>query len=118
MSLIDNILMGFSITFEPFNIMVCFIGVLVGTLVGVLPGLGPAAAISLLLPTTFRLDVTSSIIMLAGLSSLPPELDEAAQVLGAVSEELSRRAASLLLWSPVWTGIRWLEKEGLGRHLG
>ncbi|OHE25305.1 MAG: transporter [Syntrophus sp. RIFOXYC2_FULL_54_9] len=67
MSLIDNILMGFSITFEPFNIMVCFIGVLVGTLVGVLPGLGPAAAISLLLPTTFRLDVTSSIIMLAGI---------------------------------------------------
>ena len=42
-------------------------GVLIGTLIGVLPGIGPAAAISLLLPSTFHLDPTSGIIMLAGI---------------------------------------------------
>ena len=67
MSLIDNILMGFSIALEPSNLLFCFIGVLIGTLVGVLPGLGPPAAISLLLPATFHLNVNSSIIMLAGI---------------------------------------------------
>lgn len=38
-----------------------------GTLVGVLPGLGPVAAISLLLPTTYYFTPVSAIIMLAGL---------------------------------------------------
>jgi putative tricarboxylic transport membrane protein len=40
---------------------------LIGTLVGVLPGLGPVAAISLLLPTTFHVTPVSAIIMLAGI---------------------------------------------------
>jgi len=47
--------------------MYCFIGVLIGTLVGVLPGLGPAAAIALLLPTTFKVSPVSATIMLAGI---------------------------------------------------
>ena len=42
-------------------------GVLTGTLVGVLPGLGPVAAMSLLLPTTFHVSPVSAIIMLAGI---------------------------------------------------
>jgi putative tricarboxylic transport membrane protein len=41
--------------------------VLIGTLVGVLPGLGPAAAIALLLPSTFKATPVSGIIMLAGI---------------------------------------------------
>lgn len=49
------------------NILFCFIGVFIGTLVGVLPGLGTTAAISLLLPITFNLSPTQSIIMLAGI---------------------------------------------------
>jgi len=49
------------------NLLYCVIGVFVGTAVGVLPGLGPTATISLLLPVTFRLDPTGSIIMLAGI---------------------------------------------------
>ena len=47
--------MAFQISFEPLNLLFCFLGVLFGTLVGVLPGLGPTAAISLLLPVTFTL---------------------------------------------------------------
>ncbi len=38
-----------------------------GTLVGVLPGLGPAATISMLLPTIFHVPPVSAILMLAGI---------------------------------------------------
>jgi len=61
-----NILMGFSVALTWSNLTYCFIGVLVGTLIGVLPGLGPSATISLLMPSTFYLDSTSAVIMLAG----------------------------------------------------
>jgi len=67
MDLLPNIGLGFSAALEPARLMACFFGVLIGTLVGVLPGLGPAAAIALLLPSTFYLDPTSGIIMLAGI---------------------------------------------------
>jgi putative tricarboxylic transport membrane protein len=67
MDLLSNIGLGFSAALEPGRLMACFFGVLIGTLVGVLPGLGPAAAIALLLPSTFYLDPTSGIIMLAGI---------------------------------------------------
>jgi putative tricarboxylic transport membrane protein len=66
MEAIQGILYGFSVAITPTNLLFCFLGVLMGTLVGVLPGIGPAAAISLLLPSTFRGDPTSSLIMLAG----------------------------------------------------
>lgn len=59
--------MAFSIAFEPTNLFLCFLGVLGGTLVGVLPGLGPATAIALLLPATFKLTPVQSMIMLAGI---------------------------------------------------
>ena len=52
---------------QPVNLFYCFLGVLIGTLVGVLPGLGPAAAMALLLPATFKVAPVSAIIMLAGI---------------------------------------------------
>jgi len=58
---------GFSIFLQPLNLMYCFFGVLLGTLVGVLPGLGPAAAISLLLPAIFHAPPVGSVIMLSGI---------------------------------------------------
>jgi putative tricarboxylic transport membrane protein len=63
----DTILFALSVAFRPENLLFAFIGCLIGTLVGVLPGIGPTAAISLLLPTTFRGDVVSGLIMLAGI---------------------------------------------------
>jgi putative tricarboxylic transport membrane protein len=63
----DNILFGFQVTFQPINLLFCGIGVVVGTLVGVLPGIGPTVAIALLLPATFHIPATSSIIMLTGI---------------------------------------------------
>ncbi|OGP63115.1 MAG: transporter [Deltaproteobacteria bacterium RBG_13_47_9] len=62
-----SIIIGFQVAFEPVNLLFCFMGVLIGTLVGVLPGLGPVAAISLLLPSTFHVPAVSAVIMLAGI---------------------------------------------------
>src|SRR3990167_5947798 len=67
MEIVQGILNGFQVAFQPINLLYCFLGVLIGTLVGVLPGLGPAAAIALLLPSTFALTPVASIIMLAGI---------------------------------------------------
>jgi putative tricarboxylic transport membrane protein len=63
----QGVLYGFQVALQPSNLLYCFVGVFVGTLVGVLPGLGPAAAIALLLPSTFALSPVSAVIMLAGI---------------------------------------------------
>ncbi len=68
MEIISNLIYGFSVSFQPINLLHCLLGVLIGTLVGVLPGLGPAAAVSMLLPLTFRISSpVSALIMLAGI---------------------------------------------------
>ena len=67
MDVLGHLFWAFRISFEPYNLLFCFLGVLFGTLVGVLPGLGPTAAISLLLPITFTMTPIQSIIMLAGI---------------------------------------------------
>jgi putative tricarboxylic transport membrane protein len=67
MDVIQNVIYGFEICLQPINLVYCFFGTLIGTLVGVLPGLGPAAAIALLLPSTFHASPVSATIMLAGI---------------------------------------------------
>jgi putative tricarboxylic transport membrane protein len=67
MDTFHHIFFGLGVALQPLNLLFCFIGVLIGTLVGVLPGLGPVAAISLLLPATFRASPVASIIMLSGI---------------------------------------------------
>jgi putative tricarboxylic transport membrane protein len=65
--ILQSVIYGFQVALQPNNLMYCFFGVLIGTLVGVLPGLGPAAAIALLLPTTFKITPVPATIMLAGI---------------------------------------------------
>lgn len=67
MDFFDSIFYGFQVTFQPINFLFCGVGVLVGTLVGVLPGIGPAGAMALLLPATFKFSPTATIILLAGI---------------------------------------------------
>ncbi len=67
MDFFHYILIGFQVVVQPANLLFCFLGVLMGTLVGVLPGLGPVAAMSLLLPTTFHVTPVSAVILLAGI---------------------------------------------------
>ncbi len=58
---------GFAVALTPMNLLFCLAGVLLGQIVGVVPGIGPAAAISLLLPLTFGGNAISSTIMFAGI---------------------------------------------------
>jgi TctA family transporter len=50
-----------------YNLLYCFVGVLIGTLIGVLPGLGPTATLAILLPITYQLQADAALIMLAGI---------------------------------------------------
>lgn len=67
MDIFSNLLFGFKIVLEPINFLYCFIGVFVGQLIGVLPGIGPAGAMSILLPVTFGVSPVTGVIMLAGI---------------------------------------------------
>ena len=63
----ENLMGGFVTVFQPATLAYCFIGVFLGTVVGILPGLGPLTTIAILLPITYKMDVTSAIIMLSGI---------------------------------------------------
>ncbi len=67
METIEALQKGFLVALQPGNLLYCFVGVVIGTLVGVLPGLGPVAAMALMLPATYFIDPTASIIMFAGI---------------------------------------------------
>lgn len=67
MELLNNLMLGFQVALTLQNLWYCFIGVLLGTPIGVLPGIGPLATIAMLLPITFTLPPTASLIMLAGI---------------------------------------------------
>ena len=58
---------GFATALQPQHLLFCVIGCFLGTLIGVLPGIGPAGGTAMLIPITFVLDPTDSIIMLAGI---------------------------------------------------
>ncbi len=58
---------GIAVALQPGNLLFAGIGVLLGTLVGILPGISPSLTVALLLPVTFKLDPTGSIIMFAGI---------------------------------------------------
>ena len=67
MDLLSNLALGFTTALTLSNLFYCFAGVLIGTLIGVLPGIGPIATLAMLLPTTYALEPTSALIMLAGI---------------------------------------------------
>ncbi len=67
METFHHLLYGFNVALQPENLAFAFFGTIIGTLVGVIPGLGPSAAMSILLPVTFGIPPTGSIIMLAGI---------------------------------------------------
>ena len=65
--LLAHLAQGFQVALSATNLAFGFLGVVLGTAVGVLPGLGPAVAISLLLPMTFGLEPTTAFIMFGGI---------------------------------------------------
>jgi TctA family transporter len=67
MEILTHLALGFDTALSVQNLLYCAFGCVIGTLVGLLPGLGPISTISLLLPLTYAMPTTGSIIMLAGI---------------------------------------------------
>jgi len=67
MEFFNNLMVGFSVIFQPLNLFFCFLGVFIGTLIGVLPGIGPVGTMAILLPITYGIPPTTAIILLAGI---------------------------------------------------
>src|SRR6266511_4816429 len=63
----ENLLLGFQVALQPYNLGLAVIGVTLGTIIGVLPGLGGANGVAILLPLTFSMSPTSAIILLTSL---------------------------------------------------
>lgn len=58
---------GFLNCFTPGHMMMLFVGIVIGLLIGVLPGLTLVMGVALALPFTYKMDVTSSIILLGAM---------------------------------------------------
>jgi putative tricarboxylic transport membrane protein len=67
MDILNNLALGFEVALTWQNLLYCAIGCTVGTFIGLLPGLGPLSTISLLLPLTYSIPTSGSLIMLAGI---------------------------------------------------
>ncbi|MBY4897080.1 tripartite tricarboxylate transporter permease [Cupriavidus sp. AU9028] len=67
MDVFSYLAQGLAVAAQPGNLLFAGIGVLLGTLVGILPGISPSLTVALLLPVTFKLDPTGSLIMFAGI---------------------------------------------------
>jgi len=64
---LNLLLSGFGAALSLQNLLYAFVGCILGTMVGILPGLGPVSATAILVPLTFQLSQTGSIIMLAAI---------------------------------------------------
>ncbi|UUX50341.1 tripartite tricarboxylate transporter permease [Nisaea acidiphila] len=67
MEIIQHLLDGFLIAFEPLNLGLVVVGVTVGLFIGAMPGLGSVNGVAILLPLTFLVPPTSAIIFLAAI---------------------------------------------------
>jgi putative tricarboxylic transport membrane protein len=65
--MLENLWMGFEITFQWANVLAIVIGVLVGIAVGAMPGMNAATGIAVLLPFTYALPSETSLILLCAL---------------------------------------------------
>ncbi|NWF57187.1 MAG: tripartite tricarboxylate transporter permease [Syntrophaceae bacterium] len=67
MDVLHHLYLGFSVALTPVNLVAAFLGCMAGTAIGVLPGIGPVVGITLLLPMTYGMDPTTSLIVIAAI---------------------------------------------------
>ncbi len=67
MELLSNLVDGFVIVFDPLNLFLVVLGVVVGLFIGAMPGLGSVNGVAILLPMTFLVPPTSAVIFLAAI---------------------------------------------------
>src|SRR5262245_34642784 len=58
---------GFIHCLTPLNMAMLFIGIVIGLLIGVLPDLTLVMGVALALPSTYKMDVTASIVLLTAM---------------------------------------------------
>lgn len=64
--MLENIMVGLSVAFQPFNILIVAAGVALGICFGALPGLSASMGVAVLIPLTYSMDPVPGLIMLAG----------------------------------------------------
>lgn len=67
MEIINHLLDGFVVVFQPLNIGLIVLGCAVGLFIGAMPGLGSVNGVAILLPLTFIVPPTGAIIFLAAI---------------------------------------------------
>ncbi len=67
MDILNLLIDGFFIAFQPLNLGVIILGCAVGLFIGAMPGLGSVNGVAILLPMTFLVPPTSAIIFLAAI---------------------------------------------------
>jgi putative tricarboxylic transport membrane protein len=65
--ILANLGHGFLNCLTPLNLMMLVVGIVIGLLIGVLPGLTLVMGVILVLPFTYKLDITSSIVLLTAM---------------------------------------------------
>lgn len=66
MDILANLMNGFGIALQPYYLFLITAGGILGTIIGMLPGLGPATGVAILLPMTFAMGPTASLITMTG----------------------------------------------------
>ncbi|MEE2699141.1 MAG: tripartite tricarboxylate transporter permease [Pseudomonadota bacterium] len=67
MEILQLLLNGFVIAFEPLNLALIIVGCVVGLFIGAMPGLGSVNGVAILLPMTFLVPPTGAIIFLGAI---------------------------------------------------
>jgi putative tricarboxylic transport membrane protein len=62
---LNNLMMGFGVVTQPYNLMIIVVGLILGIIVGVLPGLGGANGVAILIPVVVVMPPTTGIILLS-----------------------------------------------------
>ena len=66
MDILTNLMNGFGVALQPYHLFLILVGGILGTVIGMLPGLGPATGVAILLPMTFSMGPTASLIIMMG----------------------------------------------------
>ena len=67
MEILNHLIDGFGIAFEPLNLALIIAGVVFGLFIGAMPGLGSVNGVAILLPMTFLVPPTGAVIFLAAI---------------------------------------------------
>lgn len=67
MELIEGLAQGFIHVFQPFDLLMLLVGLMIGMAVSIMPGLGMVMGVVLALPFTYRMSIEPSIILLTAI---------------------------------------------------